>query len=380
MAGSKSGQGVSVETIREMNLKVFPTGAVMCTCSCAMGTTAIVEAPLVSNQTFIGLVPGPRITSRFLFYLMTAAKPELNALGTGAIQQYLSRNDFSTFRIPLPTPFEQDAIAGFLDQETARIDELVAKKQRLIELLEDKRTALISQAVTKGLDPSVPMKSSGVSWLGDMPLSWEMLKIGRVARILSGIGFPDALQGVTGAPLPFYKVSDMTTIGNETYLDESVNTVTHSVARELGGRIIPEGAIVFPKVGAALLTNKRRITTRKCLVDNNVMALVPTTGLAEFWFFLLRNIDFVEIAQQGPVPSISAGQVRELSVPIPPSNEQAGIVEYLTRERDRIGRVIKLLAKQLDLLAEYRQALITAAVTGQINVTGPASDPEEALA
>lgn len=377
---SRSGQGVTPETVSTMNLKVFPRGTVMCTCSCSMGTTAIVEAPLVSNQTFIGVVPGPRLKTEFLYYLMIAAKLELNALGTGAIQQYLSRNDFSTFRIPLPTVEMQSAIADFLDRETEWIDRLVEKKRRLIELLEEKRTALISHAVTKGLDPTVPMKDSGIPWLGSVPKHWEVTKIGRIARLASGVGFPDAFQGLDDEELPFYKVSDMNTPGNERYMNTAANTVSRRTAAELGGRIVGEGAILFPKVGAAMLTNKRRILTVPSLFDNNTMALHLRRGQPEYFHLLLEQVDFAEIAQHGPVPSISAGVVREVRVPLPPTNEQRQIVAHIDDKTAPVGAAARALTHQLEKLAEYRQALITAAVTGQIDVTPERANPEDAVA
>ena len=165
-----------------MNLKVFPLGTVLCSCSCNMGATAIVDTPLVSNQTFIGIVPSAELVPEYVYYLMQVAKQHLTALATGAIQQYLSRNDFSSLRTPLFPRSEQRAIAAFLDRKTAKIDALVAKKERLAELLQEKRTALITRAVTRGLDPNVPMKDSGVAWLGEIPAHWEVKRLKHVVR------------------------------------------------------------------------------------------------------------------------------------------------------------------------------------------------------
>jgi type I restriction enzyme, S subunit len=139
IAGSTSNQGVDFQTVSEMNLKVFPAGTVLCSCSCNMGRTAIAAIPLVSNQTFIGLIPQRGIISEFGYYLMQAASEELTSQGTGAIQQYLSRDDFRALRLPFPGVNVQHLIVCFLDRETARIDALIEKKQRLIELLKEKR-------------------------------------------------------------------------------------------------------------------------------------------------------------------------------------------------------------------------------------------------
>jgi len=340
-----------------------------------------VDEAVVCSTGFAVLSPRQGLVPKFLYY-WTRSSPFLEAIvsrSTGVSYPAANPSDVGDLPCPSPPESAQRGIVDFLDRETARIDDLVAKKRRLIELLEEKRTALITQAVTKGLDPTVPMKGSGVPWIGEIPAHWDVVRIGRKARLVSGVGFPDSYQGVSGGELPFYKVSDMTSEGNETELGEAANTVTPVVARELGGRIIPPGAVVFPKVGAALLTNKRRLTTRPCLVDNNVMACVPREGNPRYWRYMLGNLDFARIAQQGPVPSISAGQVKVLTVQMPPVAEQEAIAGHVADRTGIIAITQGLLTRQLGLLAEYRQALITAAVTGQIDVSKGAPDPEEAV-
>ncbi|MFE5723030.1 restriction endonuclease subunit S [Streptomyces erythrochromogenes] len=135
---SKSGQGVTSEQVSGMNLRVLSPGTVLCSCSCSMGATAIVREPLVSNQTFIGLTPGPEVESRFLYYLMYAMGDRLQAMATGAIQQYLSRDDFRSLRVPLPPLWEQCQIADFLDGEVGRLNVIVRSQERLYELLDER--------------------------------------------------------------------------------------------------------------------------------------------------------------------------------------------------------------------------------------------------
>ncbi len=148
ISDSKTGQRVSDETIRTMNLKVYPVGTVLCSCSCSMGATAIVTKPLISNQTFIGIAPSERLLSNFVFYMMQVAKDHLDSISTGSIQQYLSRNDFSRLRAPIFSIREQQAITDYLDKETTRIDNLVGTIIQAIEKLQEYRLALITAAVT----------------------------------------------------------------------------------------------------------------------------------------------------------------------------------------------------------------------------------------
>lgn len=152
ISDSKTSQRVSLETVKKMNLKIFPVGTVLCSCSCRMGSTAIVVNPLISNQTFIGIIPKNDLNSTFLYYLMSASSQELQAIGKGAIQQYLSREEFSHLKIASPPLPEQHAIAAFLDRETARIDGIIEKINGSIEKLNEYRSALISAAVTGKID------------------------------------------------------------------------------------------------------------------------------------------------------------------------------------------------------------------------------------
>ena len=152
LKGSKTNQGVSMETVTKMNLKVFPKGTVLCSCSCTMGATAIADTPLVSNQTFIGIVPKSNLKSEYVYWLMQVSKEHLTKIATGAIQQYLSRGDFSRLRISVPPISEQVAIVEYLDRTTAEIDTAVARAERQIELLNEYRTRLIADVVTGKLD------------------------------------------------------------------------------------------------------------------------------------------------------------------------------------------------------------------------------------
>ncbi|WP_236636432.1 restriction endonuclease subunit S [Exiguobacterium sp. SH0S1] len=185
ISDSKSKQYVSEEFIKSMNLKVFPKGTVMCTCSCTMGATAIVEQPLVSNQTFIGIVPGEKLNSEYLYYLMQASADRLQMFSQGAIQQYLSRHDFEHLKVPLPSIENQKTIKDFLNKKLENLDKLIQNKNNLLKLLEQQCQSIITEAITKGLNPNVEMKDSGVEWIGEIPEHWEVRKIKDVANVYS---------------------------------------------------------------------------------------------------------------------------------------------------------------------------------------------------
>ena len=218
------------------------------------------------------------------------------------------------------------------------------------------------------LDPYPEMKDSGVEWLGEVPAHWDVVPLKRIGEFNGGAGFPVSAQGTTDKEIIFVKVSDMNRQGNERRIVTAANTVSREVARSLGARVFEPNSIIFPKVGGALLTNKRRIVVRETCIDNNLMGCIVTGADPEFAFRMLAWLDFARIAKPGPVPAISEGEVREIRVAVPPLSEQAAIVRFLDHADQRIRHYIRAKEKLIALLEEQKQAMIQQAVTGRIDV------------
>uniref|UniRef100_B3ENS6 Putative type I restriction-modification system n=1 Tax=Chlorobium phaeobacteroides (strain BS1) TaxID=331678 RepID=B3ENS6_CHLPB len=277
-------------------------------------------------------------------------------------------------QIPLPSPplAEQTAIAEFLDRETGKIDELVAEQRRLMELLKEKRQAVISHAVTKGLNPHAPMKPSGIEWLGDVPVGWSVLKLGNISRFKGGAGFPDSYQGQTDNEIPFFKVGDMVNADDARVMRRANHTITEATARELRAFVFPESTIVFAKVGAALLLKRYRLLGQRSCIDNNMMGMTVGDGSSvDYLLYVLPLLDLELIVNPGAVPSINEGQISGQRIALPPIDEQREIVEFLTSVTAKFDTLTAEAQRTIDLLQERRTALISAAVTGQIDVRQP---------
>ena len=273
-------------------------------------------------------------------------------------------NEFGCF----PEILEQRAIASFLDRETAKIDALVAKKERLIELLQEKRTALITHAVTKGLDPNVPMKDSGVEWLHKLPVHWQMRRLKELGRLHGGAGFPHNEQGVNNEAFPFFKVGDMGLWGNSRILHKWQHTISAAGVKRLGAYLFPSNTIVFAKVGAALRLNQRRLIERPSCLDNNMLGFVPLNCDPLWSMYCLGVLDMRRLANPGAVPSVNEAQIGDTHVPVPPSREQLCIARFLDRETAKIDALVTRVHDAIERLKELRTALISAAVTGKIDV------------
>ena len=305
---------------------------------------------------------------------------EIVACSTGGSYQAINPSQIADLPIPLPPINEQQAVAAFLDRETGKIDELVAKKRLLIERLDEYRTALITRTVTRGLphedaraaglDASPRLISSSVEWLGEIPEHWKVGRLKDAGRLVAGSAFPEALQGIDGEVLPFFKVGDLKKATDGLWMTESDHTISHESAAMIKARVIPAGAVVYAKIGAALLLNRRRITSKPACIDNNMSAYIPDKNLTTMrWaLYALSLLDFSIYVNPGAIPSLSEGDQADLPIPLPPIAEQRAIAAYLDDKTQRIDALSSKTATAIELLAEYRTALVTAAVTGQIDV------------
>jgi type I restriction enzyme S subunit len=370
---SKTNQGVDQNTVHEMNLKVFHIGTVLCSCSCDMGATAIIRSPLVSNQTFIGIVPGRNYDPEYVYYLMQVAKQHLTAVATGAIQQYLPKNDFSSLRMPVFPLREQREIASFLDRETAKIDALIEKKERLIELLQEKRTVLITQAVTKGLDPNVPMKDSDVEGLGKIPQHWEVKRLWHLTpedrQIMYGIVLPGPNVDIG---VPIVKGGD---VSAERLRVDRLSKTTFDIeagyvrSRLRGGDLvyairgsIGEVAIVPDELtGANLTQDAARIAHNGTIVGQWLLYVLKSMAV-----FCQLDAGSVGAAVRG----INIRDLKRVLVPVPPPNEQQIIADYLESKTAKIDALLDKVSSITKTLGEYRMALISGAVKGQFRVNG----------
>ena len=270
---------------------------------------------------------------------------------------------------PLP---EQTAIAEFLDRETAKIDGLVAEQRRLIELLKEKRQAVISHAVTKGLNPHAPMKPSGIEWLGDVPEHWEVTRLG---FLCSKIGSGKTPLGGGEAYLTegILFIRSQNVYDDGLYLDDVVYVSDATDAEQSWSRVL-SGDILLNITGASL--------GRTCLVPDDFQAanvnqhvcILRLSSLAfrHFVSMVLKSSGMksqFDAAQNGAArEGLNFAQISKLALALPPEGEQACIIKFLDTKLAKFDTLTAEAQRAIDLLQERRTALISAAVTGQIDV------------
>jgi type I restriction enzyme S subunit len=266
--------------------------------------------------------------------------------------------------LPIPPVNEQVSISKFLDRETAKIDALVAEQQRLIELLQEKRQAVISHAVTKGLNPDVPMKDSGVEWLGEVPAHWLLDRLQLHCRFVSG-----------RAHEPFVDEDGEHLCVTSRFVSTggvSARRCTVNLEPALRG----DSLVVMSDLpnGRALARAYFVADDRSYAVNQRVCALRPTRAHARYLYYLIdRNPELLRHDDGVNQTHLSNSDFLKPRFPFPPVDEQAAVASYLDAETERSSQLIADAERMVAVLQERRAALITAAVTGQIDVRGLAA-------
>ncbi len=315
-----------------------------------------------------------RVLGRYLHWLFSA--PHFRDMAAASMygaggQKRVPDAFVRDFRVALPSKDEQSAIAAFLDHETAKIDALVAEQERLIALLKEKRQAVISHAVTKGLDPNAPMKDSGVEWLGQVPAHWMVVRVKQVARLESGHTpskqFPEYWEG---GEIEWVSLNDSKHLAANDYISNTAMKITPLGMANSSARLLPEGAVVFTRDATIGLA---AITTCPMAVSQHLIAWCPSEAIIAMYLLRVFNVmkAFLDAVTFGAtIKTIGMPEVGKLVTPVPPLSEQRQVVTYLEHELKVFNTLTAEAEHAITLLHERRAALISAAVTGKIDVRG----------
>lgn len=292
-----------------------------------------------------------RILPKFLYWAL-GSEPIARQWGVtaaGVTRVGIRSTDLNKVTIPLPPLDQQRAIADYLDQETARIDALVAKQEEFIGLLRERREAAIKTTVAD--------------------LDVDRVALRRFMRLVSGSGFPVEVQGQTDLALPFFKVKDLKSADLSGTLARAEDTVSRETARALRATVVPQGSLVVAKVGAALMLGRVGALPGDGCIDNNMAALIFHPSFdATFARYVMLTFDFARFVLPGPVPSLDMDGLREFRVPLMSLRRQKAVVAEIDAQTSRIDSLIAKAEEHIALAKERRSALVTAAVTGQIDV------------
>lgn len=357
---------ITEEGYKNSGVSLALPGSIVLSKRAPIGQTAILAEPSTCNQGCFLLTRVDGVDERFYYYALIHLRPALEALGRGSTFMELSADDLRSVSMPFPSQVDQQLIADYLDRETARIDGLIAEKERMLALLEEKRAALISRVVTRGLDPDVVFKPSGLEWLDEIPAHWDTCQLKRTWAS-SDYGLSESIRDE----------GDIAVLRMSCIVDGRVDVSKSGMIAEVDGHLLlRRNDLLFNR------TNSLDQIAKVGLVDfdpdepltfASYLVRIRTNHRAtpQYLVALLNSSLFLEFARKNAIPAIGQANLSptrygEIHIPLPPKAEQEEIVAFLERDSKTSTPVREHIRISISLLKERRAALISAAVTGQI--------------
>ena len=359
---------VGEETAKKLGAKIFPKNSIF---FAKVGAALLLERirtnqqPCCIDNNMMGFVIQNELSFDFAFYLMSLIDFKY-LVNPGAVPS-INESQISSFLISVPPISEQTQIANYLDTETTRIDNLIAKQEKLIELLEEQRKSIISHAVTKGLNPNAPMKDSGVEWLGEVPEHWDVAVVKRAFIVKLGKMLQPDQKDETDVIKKYLKASNLTwdgvkDIDNEMWFSKND---LKKLKLEIGDLLVAEGG----DVGKSCIFD----SNEEFYYQNSVNRVRGQKNNANkflyYWLFTLKYSGYIDIlCNKSTIAHFTAEKLNETILLLPDSVEQNEIIAYLERENGKINQLILKQQSLIEKLKEYRASIISHAVTGKIDV------------
>lgn len=350
------------------SLKLFPAGSlVMAMYGATIGKTSIINFDTTTNQACCVFCEDEIIDVKFLQYWFIGNKEHIINLAIGGGQPNISQNILKDVRVSCPNFNEQTQIANYLDHKTTQIDTLISKKQQFITLLQEERVAVINQAVTKGLDPNVPMKDSGIEWLGEIPEHWDVKRLRNLVETIKTGSTPpsEEIQYFEPKEINWYGPGDFDNL----ILGNSKRKISKLAIDENKCRLFPANSILLIGIGATV--GKVGLVLEDCSSNQQLNAIIlkdeynPT-----FYLYFLSTIKDIIVmeASSATLPIFNQTQTKNIITPVPPIKEQIEISNFISNQEVRIETLISKSQQEIELLKEYKTALISEVVTGKVDV------------
>jgi type I restriction enzyme, S subunit len=362
---------LSQKGFNSSSTKLWDVGDVIISLGGTIGKVGILGIPSTTKQGICGMKPNQTTTNKYVFYLLQLNSQLFNDWSVGSTIFEFRPTRLRELHFQIPPLSEQQQIVSFLDTKTSLIDSLIEKTQRKIELLKEKRTSLINEVVTKGLNPNVEMKDSGVEWIGEIPVHWLISKFKYVSKIVTGntpsktneeLYYTDSEDGFLWVkPTSLNKGLD--------YVNESVERLTEEGKKQT--RLIPKDSTMICCIGNTI--GKHSISGQELSTNQQINSVVPNQKKLNHWFCLFYvNVftkDLLKWSNFVTLPIFTKSDLEDTSFILPPVEEQNEIVKKIRIENEIIDTTITKEQKRIELLEEYRQSLISEVVTGKIKVT-----------
>ena len=353
-------------------LKEYPINSVVIAMyGATIGKLGILKIPTTVNQACCVFSEPIQCEHKFVFYNLLSARDEIINMSYGGGQPNISQAQLKQFRIQTPSLSEQTQITNYLDRKTTEIDQLIADKKALVELYKEEKTAIINQAVTKGINPDAKMKDSGIEWLGEIPQHWKVKKLKYVANIQTG-----RTPKISGSTINYFEngVVNWYTPGDfikGKYLTTSKRALIKDAFINNQVELFKKNSIYLVSIGATLGKVSMSINEASANQQINVITFFNKEINPFYGYrFILGNAEMIlNEADYTTLPILNQTKLNNIYIAVPSQNEQTKILEFIELESKRIDVKLERAKKYIDLLTEYRTVLISEVVTGKIKVT-----------
>lgn len=296
---------------------------------------------------------------------------------TGSIMESLSQEKIASFIMPYPSLQEQTAIANYLDSKCSKIDNVIATQEKRVELLRELKQSIITRAVTRGINPDVKMKDSGVEWIGEVPEHWEVMKLNNVCHTITDFvasgSFADLRNNVQYLDEPDYAMLVRTADLSQKNRDVAKVYVSKDSYDFLRNSNLYGGEIVLPNIGASIgdaYVVPEDMYEKMTLGPNSILLRTNYNDMFFYYYFCSKSgrESLILMGQAAAQSKFNKTELRQMKVVVPPIEEQEGIVKFIERRTSRLDKSIDKALRQIELLKEYKQSLITEVVTGKRKV------------
>ncbi|WP_418514759.1 restriction endonuclease subunit S [Delftia sp. PS-11] len=360
---------VSDVAVKTASMTIAPKGSLLYSFKLSVGAVSFAGNDMYTNEAIASFLEESKLPLSYLYYVLPKYLIEnasTNIYGARILNQELICNA----NLIAPEFEEAQNIAAFLDHETAKIDALIEKQQRLIELLKEKRQAVISHAVTKGLNPNAPMKDSGVEWLGEVPAHWKVSRIKNIAQLESGHTPDKKIEEYwIDCNIPWVSLNDSTQLKAVDYITDTAFYLNDKGIANSSARKLPARCVVFTRDASIGLA---AITTRVMAVSQHVIAWIcdEEKVIPEYLllvFYAMKD-ELERYTFGATLKTIGMADVKKLVGVFPSISEQKSIVENVFVAKEKFDLSVSKVEAAIQLSKERRTALISAAVTGKIDV------------
>ena len=349
---------ITKEGFMSCSTTLIPSGSIIFSKRAPIGSVVINSNEVCTNQGCLSCIPKDDISSLFFYYIMSVSQKYFDMLGTGTTFNEISANVFKNVHLPVPPLSEQQAIASYLDAKTEKMDQMIAKAEKKIEYLGELKQSLITRAVTRGLNPNTPLKDSGVNWIGNIPMHWDIACLRFFLRLINGRAYSQN-ELLPSGKYKVLRVGNFFTNDSWYYSNMELEPDKYCDKDDL---LYAWSASVGPYIW----------NEAKTIYHYHIWKVQLATSMDKMYsYYLLRAVTNQKMSDMhgSTMMHITMGDMNKTKIPIPPLSEQQQIATYLDTKCSKIDHIIATQKKKIAYLQELKQSLITNVVTGKIKVS-----------